>query len=571
MDNSNIRNYEVNSNSTNKKNPILTVKNISKEFPGVLANDNVNFDIYGGEILAILGENGAGKSTIMKILSGLYKPDTGELHANLRWFNEKNPSPNSDSLIQIHFQSPNDAIKLGIGMVHQHFNLVEPMTVIENITLGKEFTKKYFKILPILDQKMASEYIKNLSEKYGLKIDPMAIIEELPVGIKQRVEILKELYRNAKLIIFDEPTAVLTPLEVEELFVIMNELKKSGRSIIFISHKLKESLEIADRIIVMRQGKVVGEISPKNATVEILAELMVGRKVLFRLARSEKEPGDPVLQVNNLIVKDKNKRNVVNGISFQVRENEIVGVVGVQGNGQTELLDAIMGVIHNISGSIRYYNSNKPNDWIDLAPLSTIKILEKGIAYIPEDRSTQGLIAEFQIKENSWLGYITQPVRAKHYLGEIDKKYLETHSGKLVLKKKNKYLLPNQLMKRFAKKIVNEMEVATPAVSIAIKNLSGGNQQKLILGREFAKMPRLIIASQPTRGVDVGVTERVRNALIEMRKRGTAIFLISSDLDEVLSLSDYILVMYEGKIVGDGPINEFTIEKLSKLMTTGRT
>lgn len=545
---------------------ILRIDNITKDFPGVRANDSIAFDIYAGEVLAILGENGAGKSTLMKILSGLYKPDGGSLLFDVNWF-KKLDSDSPSKLSEIHFSNPNDSINLGIGMVFQHFNLVENLTVMENIILGKEFKKRVFGI-SLLDREKANDEIRALSKKYGLSIDPTAIIEELPVGLKQRTEILKLLFRDARLFIFDEPTAVLTPSEVNELFKTFHELKNSGKTIIFISHKLKESLAIADRIIVMRGGKLVGETFPSQATEESLAEMMVGRRVLLRMMRKEINPGSNVLIVNNLTIKDKNDRLVVDDVSFEVREHEIVGVVGVQGNGQSELINALMGLIHkkDITGSINYFSDSNQENKKEFVGKPTLDILKEGIAYIPEDRSTQGIIGEFQITENSWLGgFLSQPSRAFQYLLEKDPKKVK----QLGNKSPKGPILPKSLMNSFAEEITQEMDVATPDLKTTIKSLSGGNQQKVILGREFAKSPRLIIASQPTRGVDIGVTERVRNSLIEMRNRGCGIFLISSDLDEVLSLSDYLLVMYEGKIVGKGPINDFTVEVLSKLMTTG--
>ena len=549
------------------KKTILRVNNISKEFPGVRANDSITFDIYSGEILAVLGENGAGKSTLMKILSGLYKPDRGSLLFDVDWFKNLQIDSTNKKLEEIHFSSPNESINLGIGMVHQHFNLVENMSVMENIMLGKEFTKSFMHI-SLLDKELAKNEIRALSKRYGLEIDPTSIIEELPIGLKQRTEILKQLFRDAKLFIFDEPTAVLTPTEVDELFKTMHELKNSGKTIIFISHKLKESLAISDRILVMRGGKLVGETFPEQATQESLAEMMVGRRVLLRMTRREIKPGSDVLKVSNLFVKDKNGRFVVNDVSFNVHENEIVGVAGVQGNGQTELLDAIMGLINknDIEGSISYFMDSSGVNVTELVGKPTLDILKEGLAYIPEDRSTQGLIGEFQVNENSWLGgFLSQPSRAYKYLVDGTPKKRD----KDVPEKFYRFLLPKNLMNAFADKITHDMDVATPDLKTTIKNLSGGNQQKVILGREFAKNPRLIIASQPTRGVDIGVTERVRNALIDMRNSGCGIFLISSDLDEVLSLSDYLLVMYEGKIVGAGSINDFSVEKLSKLMTMG--
>ena len=553
----------------NEKRTVLRVLNITKTFPGVRANDDVSFDLYEGEILSILGENGAGKSTLMKILSGLYKPEEGTILGDINWFKNQESTSYENNLTDIHLTNPNDAINLGIGMVHQHFNLVEPMTVMENIILGKEFKKSFLKF-PLLDKEVANTEIRALSKKFGMDIDPTAIIEDLPVGLKQRTEILKLLFRDAKLFIFDEPTAVLTPSEVEELFKTFKELKKEGKSIIFISHKLKESLAISDRIIVMRGGSVVGQTFPDQATEESLAEMMVGRRVLLRMTRKEIKPGSDIIKVKNLFVKDKNGRVVVNDVSFSVRENEIVGVAGVQGNGQTELINTLIGLVHknSLEGSITYFKDSSGNSK-ELVGRQTLEILKEGVAYIPEDRSTQGIIGEFQINENSWLGgFLSQPKRALNYLQVNNPKRVQNDISR---EAKYHFILPKSLMNAFAQQITDDMDVATPDLKTNIKNLSGGNQQKVILGREFAKNPRLIIASQPTRGVDIGVTEKVRNALIEMRNRNCGVFLVSSDLDEVLSLSDYLLVMYEGKIVGKGPIDEFTIESLSKLMTTGRT
>lgn len=564
---------QLEKNDQDKKKTVLRINEITKEFPGVRANDSITFDIYGGEILSILGENGAGKSTLMKILSGLYKPDFGNLLCSLDWFKNKNQS-SADHLTPVQFSSPNDAINLGIGMVHQHFNLVETMTVMENIMLGKEFTRSVFNI-SLIDNEKASNEIRALSKKFGLEIDPTAIIEDLPVGLKQRTEILKQLFRDAKLFIFDEPTAVLTPSEVDELFKTFQELKKEGKTIIFISHKLKESLAISDRILVMRGGKLIGETFPEVATQESLAEMMVGRRVLLQMTRKEINPGSPVLKVENLNIKDKNSRLVVNDVSFVVREHEIVGVAGVQGNGQTELINSLMGMVpkNSVNGSILYYFDSTGENCKEFVGKPTLDILEEGIAYIPEDRSTQGIIGEFQISENSWLGGILEnPIMARRYLKTTGEQSTKSF-GQKTLSKRNRlyrFFLPKHLMNSFASQITRDMDVATPNLKTTIKSLSGGNQQKVILGREFAKNPRLIIASQPTRGVDIGVTERVRNALIDMRNAGSGIFLISSDLDEVLALSDYLLVMYEGKIVGKGSINEFTIEDLSKLMTTGK-
>ncbi|MHA2363062.1 MAG: ABC transporter ATP-binding protein [Candidatus Hodarchaeales archaeon] len=575
----------------NESYPILKLTNITRAFPGVVANDNVSLEINKSEIIAILGENGAGKSTLMKILSGIHQPDAGKIELNLDWFLKKQTE--ETDLITFQVSNPRKAIQIGIGMVYQHFKLVETMSVRDNIMLGKEFT---IKGTSILNYKLADGEIKKLGEQYSMPIDPQAIIEEMPVGFRQRVEILKQLFREAQLLILDEPTAVLTPSEVEELFITIKELKKSGKSIIFISHKLKESLAIADRIIVMRNGKIIGETDPANATEASLAEMMVGRRVLLQLERRDVQPGNPILEINNLTIKDihlhetsiktadKIDRNVVKNASFQVRENEIVGIAGVQGNGQTELIEALMGLRRDLTGSIKYYPEKGSSINDELVGTSTLKILEKGIAYIPEDRSTQGLIKEFPVYENTWLGLQTKPERAEKYLSQNESVQIEeskketevpnqrTNVIMSLFRSIGKFFhkiatLPITLMKSFANKVVHDFDVMTPNIYVALKNLSGGNQQKVILGREFAKNPRLIIASQPTRGVDIGVTEKVRNALLKMRDEGTGVLLVSSDLDEVLSLSDYILVLYEGIIVGQGNIKDITTQEISQLMT----
>lgn len=557
--------------------PILKLSGITKKFPGVLANDNVSFEIFAGEILAILGENGAGKSTLMKILSGLYQPESGTIEIAPKWFRGNNVQ-GIESLIPYKISNPRVAIQLGIGQVFQHFKLIETMNVTENIILGKEFVQKG---IPLLDEKLAEAEIRKLGVEYGLPIDPSAIIENLPVGLQQRVEILKQLFRNAQLFIFDEPTAVLTPTEVDAFFKTLKELKAAGKTIIFISHKLKEPLAIADRIIVMRGGKLIGETDPSKATEASLAEMLVGRHISLRMDRKDIPPGNPVLRVKNLSIKDIRfdgsegsgmGRNAVDNASFVVNEHEIVGVAGVQGNGQTELIEGLMGLRIEMKGSIQYYSSSEESSGEEMVGMSTLEILEKGIAYIPEDRTKRGIIQEFPIYENTWLGYHTQPIMALSFLENGDNSDQSIETDKKddgTQPNKGGIFLPIQLMKDFASKVIKGFNIATPDIYVSIKNLSGGNQQKVILGREFAKNPRLIIASQPTRGVDIGVTEKVRSSLLAMRDNGAGILLISSDLDEVLALADKILVLYEGKIVGQGSIEEMPIERISQLMTAG--
>ncbi|OLS28761.1 MAG: Ribose import ATP-binding protein RbsA [Candidatus Heimdallarchaeota archaeon LC_2] len=551
---------------------IFELVNVTKSFPGVLALDNVSLRIKKGEILAILGENGAGKSTLMKIISGLYQPTSGEIRINEEWF--RDTSSESRNLVTTKILNPREGMKLGTGMVYQHFQLVEPFTVVENITLGKEFTynfpissrggNKFSSIL--MNNKLAIKEIKELSEKFGLPLNPNSIVEDLSVGLKQRVEILKQLYRDAELLILDEPTAVLTPSEVVELFKTMNALKKTGKSIIFISHKLKEPLAIADRIVVMRKGAMVGEILPKDATEEVLAEMVVGRKVLQKLDRESFKSKNIVLDVQNLSVYDPISESLaVNNISFKIHKHQIVGIAGVQGNGQTELANALVGLRKTESGSIFF---NKQDGVVlDLINKSTLDTLNSGVAYIPEDRTTQGLILDFQITENTWLGF-----HNAYKVNENSGKMKEETSSfiKWLENTKARLLLPIKKMDKLANSIVDQFEVMTVSIYSRVKNLSGGNQQKVLLGREFAKQPELIIASQPTRGVDIGVMEKVHQELINRRADGAGILLISSDLDEVLKLSDYILVLFDGKIAGHGNIDELTLPQISQLMTTGR-
>lgn len=554
---------------------IFELVNVTKSFPGVMALDNVSLKIKKGEILAILGENGAGKSTLMKIISGLYQPNSGEIRINEEWF--KDTTSEIRKLVTTKILNPREGMKLGIGMVYQHFQLVEPFTVVENITLGKEFTydlpistRGGTKLSTILiNNKLASKHVKELSEKFGLPINPNSIVEDLSVGLKQRVEILKQLYRDAELMILDEPTAVLTPSEVVELFKTMNALKKTGKSIIFISHKLKEPLAIADRIVVMRNGAMVGEILPKDATEEILAEMVVGRKVLQKLDRESFKVEEIVLDVQNLSVYDPISESLaVNNASFKIHKHQIVGIAGVQGNGQTELADALIGLRETESGSISFTKQN--GEVLDLINKSTLDTLNSGIAYIPEDRTTQGLILDFQVTENTWLGF-HDAYEVNETPGKSDRSKKETSGfSKWLESTKAKLLLPIKRMDKLATSIVDQFEVMTVSIYSKIKNLSGGNQQKVLLGREFAKQPELIIASQPTRGVDIGVMEKVHQELINRRANGAGILLISSDLDEVLKLSDYILVLFDGKIAGQGKIDELTLPQISQLMTTGR-
>ena len=544
---------------------ILQIKNISKSFPGVLALNDVSIDIKKGEILAILGENGAGKSTLMKILSGLYQYDKGKILIDKQWFQN---DVSNNNLSEIQFNEPLDAIKLGIGQVYQHFQLVGPFSVGENITLGKEFTKNKVKLGPIniplnplIDEKETNLQIEELSKKFGLPIDPSILVEDLPIGLKQRTEILKQLYREAELLILDEPTAVLTPTEVDELFKTMRSLKESGKSIIFISHKLKESLEIADRIVVLRKGEVVGETFPGSISEKELAEMLVGRRLLSTLERENIPIGKPILSVSNLNLllneEEDNEdlhKNILKDVNFKIHQNQIVGVIGVQGNGQSELLDCLVGMKKPTSGEIKLSIEEEVN----LINFSTLDILTSSVAYIPEDRNIQGLILDLNLSENSWLAF--------HGFNKLTKISSIQQDQNIF----QKLLLPLKKMKKIAMNIVNNYEVKTPSIYSSMRNLSGGNQQKVLIGREFAKNPDLIIAAEPTRGVDIGVMEKVHLELIQQRDNGSGVLLVSSDLDEIFKLSDYILIMYEGQIVGQGNLSDMDLDQISQLMTFGK-
>ena len=544
---------------------ILQIKNISKSFPGVLALNDVSIDIKKGEILAILGENGAGKSTLMKILSGLYQYDKGKILIDKHWFQN---DVSNNKLSEIQFNEPLDAIKLGIGQVYQHFQLVGPFSVGENITLGKEFTKNTvklgpvnFPLNPLIDEKETNLQIEELSKKFGLPIDPSILVEDLPIGLKQRTEILKQLYREAELLILDEPTAVLTPTEVDELFKTMRSLKESGKSIIFISHKLKESLEIADRIVVLRKGEVVGETFPGSISEKELAEMLVGRRLLSTLERENIPIGKPILSVSNLNLllneEEDNEdlhKNILKDVNFKIHQNQIVGVIGVQGNGQSELLDCLVGMKKPTSGEIKLSIEEEVN----LINFSTLDILTSSVAYIPEDRNIQGLILDLNLSENSWLAF--------HGFNKLTKISSIQQDQNIF----QKLLLPLKKMKKIAMNIVNNYEVKTPSIYSSMRNLSGGNQQKVLIGREFAKNPDLIIAAEPTRGVDIGVMEKVHLELIQQRDNGSGVLLVSSDLDEIFKLSDYILIMYEGQIVGQGNLSDMDLDQISQLMTFGK-
>ena len=499
--------------------PVLELRSITKQFPGVLANDNVNLTLEKGEIHALLGENGAGKTTLMNILYGLYKPTKGEIFINGH---------------KADITSPTDAIRQGIGMVHQHFMLVPVLTVTENVMLGEEALKSGV----FLDRKKVAARIREISQKYGLLVDPDAYIKDLPVGIQQRVEIIKVLYRHANVLILDEPTAVLTPQEVVELFNIIRSLVDQGVSLIFITHKLKEVLSVADRITVIRRGKTVGTTTPAESSEQSLAEMMVGRAVELRVHKTKAKPTEPILIVKELYVKDDRDGMAVNGVSFEVRAGEVLGVAGVQGNGQTELVEALTGMRHAENGQVSIAGDNATN-------ASPRQITEMGVAHVPEDRQRDGLVLSFPIKDNMMLNT-----------------YYNTFSKRAVI--------DEEKVARTSEQWVKDFDVRTPGINLPAANLSGGNQQKVIVAREFSRPTQLLIAAQPTRGLDVGSIEYIHGRIIEKRDEGNAVLVISTELDEIRALSDRIAVMYEGKIVDILPADNVTKEQLGMLMAGSR-
>lgn len=493
----------------------LEVRNVTKRFPGVLANSGVNLQLKKGEILTLLGENGAGKSTLMNIIYGLYRPDEGEI-----WMDGK----------KIEINNPLDAIQHGIGMVHQHFMLVPVFTVAENIILGNEVTRG-----TSLDMATARQRIRQLSQEYGLEVNPDAIVEDLPVGLQQRVEIVKALYRKAKVLVLDEPTAVLTPQEAEELFRIMRQLTARGVSIIFISHKLKEVLAVSDQVVVMRRGEVVGSTTPAETNENGLAAMMVGRDVLLRVDKDAPKVGEPVLNVRNLTVLDERKIEAVRGISFEVRAGEILGIAGIQGNGQTQLAEAIAGLraIHRGSFSL---------DGKVMPALAPRTLFENGLGHIPEDRQKHGLVLSYSVADNQVLVSYYKPPFAKGI--QRDEQAILTNSRELI----------------------QQFDVRTPGPLTPAGNLSGGNQQKVIVSRELNRPLRFLLANQPTRGLDVGSIEYIHKRIVEARDRGAAVLLISAELDEILSLADRVAVMFHGQIVATMPVSEATKEKLGLMM-----
>jgi simple sugar transport system ATP-binding protein len=494
---------------------------ISKTFPGITANDGISFDVKKGEVHGLLGENGAGKTVLMSILYGMYKPDKGQI------FVDGKP---------VKIDNSAKAIRLGIGMVHQHFMLVPSLTIAENIVLGREPTKHAL----ILDFEKTVKDIKSLSERYRLEMDPKAIVSSIPVGAQQRVEILKALFRGAEILILDEPTSILTPQEAQSLFEAIRALKQQGKSIIFISHKLKEVCAICDRITVLKKGRVVGTVNRNQINPEELARMVVGRQVLSTYERQNVPPGKTVLRVEGLNALNDRKLSALRNVSLEVREFEILGIAGVEGNGQTELVELLTGLRKPESGRIDFFDRPIMN-------ISTHERIHMGLANVPEDRQKTGLILDFTVLENLILGSHDRPPFATKW-----------------------YTLKIAAASDFARRSIKEYSIKTPNEHTPVRHLSGGTQQRVVIAREFSRKPKFIIASQPTRGLDVGATEYVRKKLVEMRDQGCAILLISADLDELFALSDRIAVIYEGKIVAIRDSNRLNELELGLLMTGGK-
>ncbi|MBY0088720.1 ABC transporter ATP-binding protein [Brevibacillus brevis] len=498
---------------------VVEMRGITKRFPGIVANDSITLSVGKGEIHALLGENGAGKSTLMNILFGLYQPDEGEILIN-------------EKVVEI--TSPRIANELGIGMVHQHFMLVETFTVTENIVLGNE-PKNGLKI----DIQSAEKAVEKLSNQYGLKVDPRAKIQDISVGMQQRVEILKTLYRGADILIFDEPTAVLTPQEIHELIEIMHNLVKEGKTIILITHKLKEIMAVCDAVTIIRRGKVIDSVLVKNTNPDDLAAKMVGREVNFRVDKTEAKPKETILSVENLTAMGNRGVNALNNLSLEVRAGEILGIAGVDGNGQSELIEVLTGLRKATSGRVLLNGKEITNQ-------SPRNISESGLSHIPEDRHKRGLVLDFTMSENMVLETYFHPTFCKN--GFLDYGAIEKHAAKLI----------------------EEFDVRTPSIYTPARALSGGNQQKAIIAREVDKNPDLLIAAQPTRGLDVGAIEFIHRRLIDQRDQGKAVLLLSLELDEVINVSDRIAVIYEGAIVGIVDAKSTTEQELGLMMSGGK-
>jgi len=485
--------------------PVLEVRGITKRFPGVLANDHIDLTLYKGQVLGLLGENGAGKSTLMNLIYGLYAPDEGEIRINGQ---------------PVHIHGPSDAIARGIGMVHQHFQLVDVLTVTENVMLGNESV-----VGPFLRRSVAKKRLLEISQEYGLEVDPDALVADLPVGTQQRVEIIKALYRHADILILDEPTAVLTPQETRGLFKIMRTLVERGVSIIFITHKLKEVLAICDDIAVLRRGQLAGHANPQQATEQQLASMMVGREVILQVDKQPAAPGDRVLTVQDLHVLDDRDLPAVQGVSLEVRSGEILGIAGVQGNGQTELVEAITGLRTIQSGHVFMLEQETTH-----ATPRTITAI--GSAHIPEDRQKNGLVTPFPVMNNL--------VLCTYYVAPFAQGIL----------------VNDPAIEANARALVEQYDVRTPGIKVHVGGLSGGNQQKVIVARELSRPIQVLIAAQPTRGLDVGSIEFIHKQLIRMRDQGVGILLVSCELDEILSLSDRVAVMFDGRVIDTLPIEQ---------------
>ena len=498
---------------------VIEMLHITKEFPGIKANDDITLQLKRGEIHALLGENGAGKSTLMSVLFGMYQPEKGEIRKDGK---------------KVEIKDPNDATELGIGMVHQHFKLVECFSVLDNIILGVEPNK-----LGFLKKAEAKKKVMELSKHYGLAIDPDAIIEDITVGMQQRTEILKMLYRDNEVLIFDEPTAVLTPQEIEELMQIMRNLKAEGKSILFISHKLNEIMAVADRCTVLRKGRYIGTVETANTTVEELSAMMVGRNVNFHVEKQEAKIGDTVLKVRNVTVASKvHKNNAVKDVSFDVHAGEILCIAGIDGNGQTELVHGLTGLEPLVSGSIELMGR-------DITKASIRKRSTMGMSHIPEDRHKHGLVLDYTLEDNLVLQRYFEP---------------EFTNGAGFLRRAN--------IRKYAEKLIEEFHIRSGQGPVTIaRAMSGGNQQKAIVAREMDKDPELLVAVQPTRGLDVGAIEHIHKQLVKKRDEGKAVLLISLELDEVMDVPDRIIVMYEGEIVGELDPKNTTQEELGLYMS----
>ena len=496
---------------------IIEMLNITKEFPGIKANDNITLQLKKGEIHALLGENGAGKSTLMSILFGLYQPTSGTIRMNGK---------------EVQINNPNDANDLNIGMVHQHFKLVECFSVLDNIVLGVEPTKGFF-----LEKKGARERVMALSDKYGLKVDPDALISDITVGMQQRTEILKMLYRDNDVLIFDEPTAVLTPQEIEELMKIMKNLTKEGKSILFITHKLNEIMEVADRCTILRKGKYIGTVDIKDTTKEELSRMMVGRDVSFSVEKEEAVPGETVLKIEHMTVSSKaHDNNAVKDVSFNVRRGEIVCIAGIDGNGQSELVQALTGLEKPSAGKIIFEGK-------DITHASIRNKSKAGMSHIPEDRHKHGLVLDYSLEQNMVLQRYWEP---------------QFQSAGFI---------KNKAVREYSDKLIEQYDVRSGQGSVTVvRSMSGGNQQKAIIAREIDKNPELRVAGQPTRGRDVGAIEYIHSQLVAQRDSGKAVLLVSLELDEVMDVSDRILVMYEGELVGQLDPKKITVEELGLYM-----